>query len=140
VIPSYFYLTMVRLHLKYASVVWNPSIHKQIKMIEDVEKFAMKVVTRRWDTGCQDRLNAPSLESRRLQSSMYKFVHGLCYFPPDIVSLRPSFCQRTDRQFLLHQSFACTNAFNSSFVPNATNLWNTLPERLVTSSFSTFKS
>jgi len=90
------YLTLVRPHLEYASPVWNPSTRKQIKMLEDVEKFAMRVATRRWDTGYQDLLNmanVPSLESRRLQSSMctlYKIVHGLCYFPPDIVSLKPS--------------------------------------------------
>ena len=63
-----------------------------------------------------------------------------CYFPPNIVSLRPSFCPRTDRQFRLHQPFARTNAFHSSFVPNATNLWNTLSERLVTSPFSVSKA
>ena len=137
---------MVRPHLEYASPVWNPSTHKQVKVIEDVEKFAMKVVTRRWDAGYQELLNMvniPSIESRRLQSCMcilYKIVHGLCYFPPDIISQRPSFSQRSDRQFLLHQPFACTNAFHSSFVPHATNLWNTLPEELVTSSFGTFKT
>ena len=86
------YLTMVRLHLEYASPVWNSSTRKQVKTIEDVEKFAMKVIT-----GNQELLNMvniPSIESRRLQSCMcilYKIVHGLCYFLPDIVSLRPSF-------------------------------------------------
>jgi len=55
-------------------------------MIEDVEKLAMRVATRRQDTDYQDLLNmanVPSLEFRRLQSSMcslYKIVHGLCYF------------------------------------------------------------
>ena len=120
-------------------------IPPHINMIEDAEKFAMKVVTRRWNAGCQEVLNMvniPSIESRRLQSSMctlYKIVHGLCYFPPDIVSLRPSFSQRSNRQFLLHQPFARTNAFHSSFVPHATNIWDTLPERLITSPFSTLK-
>ena len=61
---------------------------KQVKMIEDVEKFAMKVVTRRQDTIYQELLNMvniPSLESRRLQSCMCKIVHGLCYLPANIV-------------------------------------------------------
>ena len=85
------YLTLVRRHVEYASPVWNPSTCKQIKMLEDVEKFAMRVTTRRWDTGYQDLLNmanVPSLESS--MCTLYKIVHGLCYFPPDIVSLRPS--------------------------------------------------
>ena len=63
------YLTMVRPHLKYASPVWNPSTHKQVKMIEDVEKFATKVVTRRWNAGYQELLNMAnisSIKSRRL--------------------------------------------------------------------------
>ena len=86
------YLTMVRPYLEYASPVWNSSTRKQVKMIEDVEKFAMKVIT-----GNQELLNMvniSSIESRRLQFCMcilYKIVHGLCYFLPDIVSLRPSF-------------------------------------------------
>jgi len=120
------YLTLVRPYLEYASPVWNLSTHKQIKMLEDVEKFAMKMATRRWDTGYQNLLNmanVPSLESGRLQSSMctlYKIVHGLCYFPPDIVSLRPSFCQRTDRQFSINLTlcshkclpqFICTKCY-----------------------------
>ena len=110
------------------SPVWNPSRRKQVKMIEDVEKFAMKVVTRRWNAGYQELLNMvniPCIESRRLQSSMctlYKIVHGLCYFPPDIVSLKPSLSQQSDRLFLLHQPFARTNGFYSSVVPHATNI------------------
>ena len=30
-------------------------MRKEVKMIEGVEKFAMRVITRRWDTGYQDR-------------------------------------------------------------------------------------
>ena len=66
----------------YASPVWNPSTRKQVKMIEDVEKFAIKVVTRRWKAVYQEvvnMVNIPSTESRRLQSSMctlYKIIYS----------------------------------------------------------------
>ena len=79
------YLAMVRPHLEYASPVWNPSTRKQVNMIEDVEKFAMKVVTRRWTAGYLEVLNMvniPSIESRMLQSSMctlYKIIHVLLF-------------------------------------------------------------
>jgi len=56
-------VAFVRPHLEYASPVWNPSTRKQIKMLEDVEKFAMKVATRRWDTGYQDVLNMANVPS-----------------------------------------------------------------------------
>lgn len=140
------YLSMVRPHLEYASPVWNPFMCKEIKRIEDVEKFAMRVITRRWDTGYQDLLNMvniPSLESRRMHSSMctlYKIVHGLCFFPPDIVLHGHNYSQRTNRELFLHQPFARTNAFYNSFVPRATNIWNSLPASLVMSSYNTFKA
>ena len=67
------------------------------------------------------------------------YMHGLCYtfIRTLYVSQRPIFSQWTGRQFLLHQFFAHTNASHSSFVPNATNLWNicTPQEAIVTSSF-----
>ncbi len=129
------YLTMVRPHVGYANPVWNPYMCKEVKMVEDVEKFAMRVITRRWDTGYQDLLsmvNIPSLEFRRLHSSMYtlyKSVHGLCFFPPDIVSQWSNFCP--NRQYLLCQPFTRTNAFHNSFVPRTVNIWNSLPETTV---------
>ena len=138
------YLAMVRPHLEYASPVWNPSTRKQVNMIEDVEKFAMKVVTRRWTAGYQEVLNMvniPSIESRMLQSSMctlYKIIHVLLFSRHCLTETQ--FSKRSDREFLLHQPFAGTKAFHSSFVPHATNIWNTLPERLVTSPFSTLKT
>ena len=65
---------------------------------------------------------------------VYDCIHGLCYFPPDIV---PSFpIDQIDGSFSTNPLLL--NAFYSSFVPHATNIWNTLPERLVTSSFSIF--
>ena len=127
------YLTMIRPHLEYASPVWSPFIRKEVRMIEDVEKFAMRVITKRWDMGYWDLLstvNVSSLESRRLLTTlctMYKIVHGLIYFP-DVIQQRPNSCQRTNRQLLLHQPFARTNAFLNSFIPRATHVWNSLLE------------
>ena len=36
---------MLRPHLEYASPVWNPYLWKDFKRIEDVEKFAMSMIT-----------------------------------------------------------------------------------------------
>ena len=78
---------------------------KEVRMIEDVEKLAMRVITKRWDMGYWDLLNTvkysqiSSLESRRLHTSMstmYKIVHDVCYFPPDVIQQRPNFCQWTN--------------------------------------------
>ena len=110
-------LSLVRPHLEYASPVWNPHMHKDIKLLENVEKFAIRIITKRWDSGYQELLDMvalPSLETGRLQSSLcmlYKIVHSLCYFPSHIIAPRPNVSQRSDRRLLIHQPFACTNTF-----------------------------
>ena len=77
-------------------------MHKDIKLLENVEKFAIRMITKRWDCGYQELLDMvalPSLETRRLQSSLcmlYKIVYNLCYFPPHIITPRFNVSQRTD--------------------------------------------
>ena len=65
-----------------------------------------------------------ALEPRRAQANLcmlFKLVHGLCFFPPDIITTRPNHSQRTNKQLLLQQPFAGTNAYiyTSSFVSTA---------------------
>ena len=124
----------------------NPHMHKDVELLQNVEKFALRMVTKRWDTGYQEILDMaalPFLETRRLQSSLcmlYKIVHNLCYFPSNIITPRPNISRRTDRQLLLHQPFACTNAYMSLFVPRTVNIWNSLPEPIVTAPMHLFKN
>ena len=104
-------------------------MHKDVELLQNVEKFALRMVTKRWDTGYQELLDMaalPSLETRRLQSSLcmlYKIVHNLCYSPSNIITPRPNASKRTDRQVLLHQQFTPTNAYIMySFVPRTVNI------------------
>ena len=140
------YQSLVRPHLEYASPVWNPHMQKDIKSLQNVEKFALRMITKQWDLGYEELLemvSLPSLEIRRLQASLctlYKIVYSLCFFPPDIIIPRPNYSQRLDRQLLLYQPFAHTNAFLYSFVPYSANVWNSLPQDLVTAPFRSFKN
>ena len=140
------YNSLVRPHLEYASSVWNPYLHKDIKNLKEVEKFALKIISRQWNLGYQDLLEItkiPSLEARRARSSLcmlFKIVHGLCFCPADFVISKQNYSGRTNRHLLLHQPFARTKAYQYSFVPRTVNQWNLLPEPVVLSSLSSFKT
>ncbi len=40
--PLKLYKTVIRPHLEYASQVWSPYLEKEIKSIEDVQKYALR--------------------------------------------------------------------------------------------------
>ena len=69
---------------------------------------------------------------------MYRIIHGLMYFPPNIVVPSGTPPHYT-RSYSLHQPFARTDSYLYSFLPNTVSYWNTLPEYVVASSSSSFK-
>ena len=74
--------------------------------------------------------NLPSLADRRLYlklCSLYKIVHDLSYFPPDIVVPKVT-RSYTSTPFTLYQPFSHTNCFLNSFIPQSVSHWNILPE------------
>ena len=77
------YSSFIRPHLEYASIVWNPSLKSDIDKLEDVQKFALRVCFKSWDSSYDDLLvksRLLPLESRRLQFSLchlFKILRGL---------------------------------------------------------------
>ena len=43
------YLSLVRPHLEYAAPLWDPYLQNDVDALEGVQKFAMKLITRKWD-------------------------------------------------------------------------------------------
>ena len=140
------YTSLVRPHLEYASPVWNPYKSKDITMLESVQKFGCKVCTKQWDTGYDQLLqllDLPTLARRRLYldlSTMYKIVHGLVYFPPNIFVNRIGRTPNTTRPFLYSCPYAHTNYYQYSFVPRTVSAWNALPLPVVAAELCSFKS
>ena len=139
------YLALVRPHLEYAVSVWSPHLQKDIDMLEKTQKFATKVCTKLWDWSYHEllaKLHLPTLTQRRLHIDlclMYKIIHGLMYFPPDIVTPSTT-VTHNPRSLLLQEPFARTNAYKNSFLPRSISNWNSLPNYVVLSpSFSSFK-
>ena len=115
---------------------WDPHLQCDINSLESVQRFALKVCSQQWDAGYNELLDMfrlPSLQNRRLYIKfcyLFKIVHGLCYFPPDVV-VQNTNLTHSSRPLILHQPFSRTNHFYHSFIPSAVRTWNNLPEYIV---------
>ena len=128
------YITLVRPHLEYACEIWNPHLKRDINKVEQLQKFGLRMCTRRWSSDYLDLLllfSIPTLGDRRLYlnlCTMYKIVHNLVDFPQDVfvpkslTRLRSSSLTST-----FVQPFARTNSLKFSFIPHTCSIWNTLP-------------
>ena len=131
------YLSLVRPHLEYAAELWDPHTRRDIDKLESVQKFALKVISHQWDTGYEDLLdtvNIPTLRTRRLNlklSYIFKVVHGITYFPPNIFQNDPPHSNRLYRVDILRCPFARANYYYHSFVPSSIRAWNSLDESYV---------
>ena len=142
------YCSFLRPHLEYASIVWNPSLKGEIDRLEEVQKFALRVCLKSWDTNYEELLassNLPSLSKRRLLASLchlFKISRGLTDYDEaplhaqvHIHNTRAS-CKQ---MFSLPQ--CRTNSYQHSFFPNAISIWNNLPKEVIEcSSVQTFKN
>ena len=140
------YLSLVRPHLEYACQLWDPYTQNDVNKLESVQKFALKLVSHRWDAGYEELtrlVNVPMLSERRLHLKLvqvYKILHGLCDFPDDILQIQLAHSSRLARAQTLHCPFARTNYYYNSFVPSSIRAWNSLEEDLVlTPSLQSFK-
>ena len=130
------YVSLVRPHLEYACLVWDPHLSKDIGMLESVQTFALKICTGQWHSSYEDFLNSanlPSLKFRRLYlrlAMLYKIQNDRSFFPPNHLIGRHS-TVRFDREQLLLQPFARTNQYFNSFLPRTIGDWNKLPPELV---------
>jgi len=106
------YISLVRLHLEYGYAVWAPYTLKDKRNLEQVQKFACKMVSKHWDSEYEDLLELvglPPLENRRIYLKsclLYKITHGLCHFPTGIFTPRQISHNFRMNSFQLCQLFA----------------------------------
>ena len=130
------YLSFIRPHLEYATIVWDPHLKRDIKALESVQKFALRVCMKSWHTGYADVLTAakfPTLQSRRLLLGlchMYKIIHGITDFPDAPVDYKEHhYGTRQKVQRHLKVPSCRSSAYLYSFFPNTLSAWNQLPYR-----------
>ena len=137
------YMSLVRPHLEYGCHIWDPHLQKDKVMLENVQKFGLRICARQWDLGYNELLSnfhAPTLQDHRLYHklcNMYKIVNNLISFPPSIFVPRHS----SHHANTYVQPFAHSNAFLHSYVPSTVSSWNSLSSNITNqSTLSTFKS
>ena len=74
--------TLVHPQLEYAAPIWHPYNETMTKNVEKVQKTAARWVCRRWHNTSSvddmlDELDWPSLEDRRLKSSLTFFIYKI---------------------------------------------------------------
>ena len=80
------YTSLVRPHLEYASQVWNPYLIKDIQRLEAVQRFALKVCFKHWDSSYYDSLQTSQLPELKVCREylnlcyFFKLVHGIFVF------------------------------------------------------------
>ena len=142
------YVALVRPHLEYASPVWSPHSQKYVHLIENVQMFAVKIISGEWNApyhDCLHQLGLLTLQRRRLDLSLcllFKYVNSLCYFPEGLICRRriSGYNIRVPHPLLLVKPFAKTNSHLFSFIPHVISIWNSLPPSVVLApSLNSFK-
>jgi len=135
------YIALVRPHLEYAAQVWNPHLEKDIRCLEKVQKFALRICIKDYHETYENLLDSfkvPSLQNRRIFLSLCTFYcikNKLVYFPCGTV-LPPTIsflCNRRNNHHVYRVPFARCNGFKYSFFSNIISLWNNLPLEAVNS-------
>ena len=145
------YVTLIRPHLEYAVHVWDPHLRKDIDNLESVQRFATKVCTKAWNTlQYQERfesLHLDTLRTRRTYLTCISLFMGcLPFLHNSPVTLSNS--SHYSIYSLQPQSFSpgplfslkcIVKTFIRFFVIPHARIWNSLPNCIISSSFSRFK-
>jgi hypothetical protein len=138
------FTSVVRPHLEYGNVVWHPFLQKDIDLIESVQHRATRMVPGFAKLEYAERLqrmNLPTLAYRRNRGDaieLFKYLHGI--YKVDCTQLLPlrdtdNRRMRTRGHSLMLQKRDCHSQLRQNFFSiRMVNLWNSLPEAVVTSS------
>ena len=142
------YKTMVRPHLEYASVIWNPH-HKRLKvLLENVQRRATRMLkglrlSKMSYNKRMLKLGIPSLAYRRTRSDIlqvYWLIQNIDIVPSDIINMTGQTVTRGHKFKLLKKNMK-TNRYKNCFSKRVVNDWNSLPKALIeASSLNSFKN
>ena len=141
------YESLVRSILEYSSVVWDPHTAVEVNRLEMVQRRYAHYVCN--DYGCTSSVTSmlknigwEQLEERRAKSRvtmLYRIVNDLVDIPAtDYLLQAPTTRKNSDATFRV--PYARTLAYQRSFFPDSTRLWNgLLSDVIAAESLDTFK-
>ena len=129
------YTTYIRPHLEFAISSWNPSLLKDIKVLEQVQRRSTKVPSSlknlKYPLRCS-KLNLTTLTDRRIRGDLiqqYKLLNNIdivnWYSQPIIIPPRAGNRQKLNRE-LVKNCNERHNFFNNRIV----KYWNALPDNV----------
>ena len=141
------YAAFIRPHLEYAAAVWDPFLKKDIDLIEDVQKFALKVCLKSRKANYDELLELSylsTLQARRQVAKLchlYKIINHKTFFPNAPTQARVlTYSSRTVHPKALIPLQAHSSQYLQSFFPSAIAAWNSLPPDTASApSISSFK-
>ena len=132
------YKTLVRPHLEYANCIWNPVLHKDVLMIERVQRRASKILPSMKEVKYVDRLRhlkLPTLAYRRVRGDLiqvYKIVHGLSDIRQDLLFKNAQQDIGTrGHSYKFQKQHSRLRLRENSFSIRIVNTWNSLPDQVV---------
>ena len=143
---SQLYKSLVLPTLDYCSSLWDPTYVTYTKKLEDVQKLAARIVTKKWDLNYQQLLSNllwPTLADRRKRQKLalcFRIVKGNSLIPSSFFTPHPSPHLRHNHSLPLYYPTCHSRSLLSSFAISVVPRWNCLPSSLVdVSSINSFK-
>ena len=144
------YKIMVRSVMEYACTVCSPHTKKNIQTLETVQRRAARFIKNDYAntssvTAMLQELELPTLEERRwaIKATMvFKILHNIVCIPADNY-YTPITDTRNIRHHQRVKQYASfhVNTFMNSFFPLSINIWNKLPNDVVsTATITDFKN
>ena len=136
------FTSLVRPHLEFGNVVWYPYLQQEIDMIEAVQHRATRMVPGLRKLTYEDRLkkmDLPTLEYRRMRGDAieaYKYLHGKYRVDESAILPRHTTkgIETRGHSLKLQKRESKIQLRSNYFGYRIVNMWNYLPEEIVSSS------